>query len=241
MAHRRDSTPTSDGLGTKRKRLPACDCCKMRRLKCDPVPPPASCSRCKTTGVVCTTTPVVRKKAVPRSGKRIEEAKCVPPSLPRSSSSSPDKLTLAAPAGRPSARQTPTRPTSWASRARPGCSLASRASPRRSRRACASRPCRSTTSTPGSPRKSSTARSSLTFSSVRPSLSLSPPVRQRVELTSSCAALAVYQTFPQSWLPISARGRIAHQFEAVGRRLDALPPQAEVRRPFLLPCAPPQS
>ncbi|BGP20369.1 hypothetical protein JCM10213_002320 [Rhodosporidiobolus nylandii] len=59
----------------KRKRLPACDTCKLRRLKCDPVPPPASCPRCKATGVVCTTTPTQRKKAAPRVGKRIEEAK----------------------------------------------------------------------------------------------------------------------------------------------------------------------
>jgi hypothetical protein len=47
----------------------------MRRLKCEPVPPPGSCPRCKATGVVCTTTPTIRKKAVGRTGKRIEEAK----------------------------------------------------------------------------------------------------------------------------------------------------------------------
>lgn len=72
-----DSPEASTSRATlgKRKRLPACDCCKMRRLKCEPVPPPGSCPRCKATGVVCTTTPTVRKKAVGRTGKRIEEAK----------------------------------------------------------------------------------------------------------------------------------------------------------------------
>ncbi|BGP03719.1 hypothetical protein NBRC10513v2_007452 [Rhodotorula toruloides] len=69
-----ESSTSKPALG-KRKRLPACDCCKMRRLKCEPVPPPGSCPRCKATGVVCTTTPTVRKKAVGRTGKRIEEAK----------------------------------------------------------------------------------------------------------------------------------------------------------------------
>ncbi|BGP35609.1 hypothetical protein JCM10296v2_007450 [Rhodotorula toruloides] len=69
-----ESSISKSALG-KRKRLPACDCCKMRRLKCEPVPPPGSCPRCKATGVVCTTTPTIRKKAVGRTGKRIEEAK----------------------------------------------------------------------------------------------------------------------------------------------------------------------
>ncbi|GAA5842867.1 hypothetical protein JCM9279_004013 [Rhodotorula babjevae] len=179
MAHRRDSTPTSDGLGTKRKRLPACDCCKMRRLKCDPVPPPASCSRCKTTGVVCTTTPVVRKKAVPRSGKRIEEAKAT---FGTADPDAPDFMGVS--------------------------------------------------STPWMQPRQSTAPESLATSVREPSVS-HHDVDARLagqELDGALVAhlLELYQTFPQSWLPIGARGRIAHQFEAVGRRLDALPPQAEV-------------
>ncbi|KPV73137.1 uncharacterized protein RHOBADRAFT_55358 [Rhodotorula graminis WP1] len=179
MAHRRDSTPTSDGLGTKRKRLPACDCCKMRRLKCDPVPPPASCSRCKTTGVVCTTTPVVRKKAVPRSGKRIEEAKAT---FGTADPDAPDFM---------------------------GAS-----------------------NTPWMQPSQSSVPEALATSVREPSVS-QQDVDARLaaqELDGALVAhlLELYQTFPQSWLPIGARGRIAHQFEAAGRRLDALPPQAEV-------------
>ncbi|EIW75412.1 hypothetical protein CONPUDRAFT_77111 [Coniophora puteana RWD-64-598 SS2] len=48
-----------------KKALPACDSCKHRRVRCDPVPPPASCSRCITKGI--------RPRV--RTGKRIEEAK----------------------------------------------------------------------------------------------------------------------------------------------------------------------
>ncbi|EIW76525.1 hypothetical protein CONPUDRAFT_169040 [Coniophora puteana RWD-64-598 SS2] len=57
------------------KRLPACDACKLRRVKCDPVPTPEACSRCISKGIACTTTPVIRKRAKERSGKRIEAAK----------------------------------------------------------------------------------------------------------------------------------------------------------------------
>jgi hypothetical protein len=39
----------------------------------------------------------------------------------------------------------------------------------------------------------------------------------------------VYQALPQSWLPIGTRGQLQQQFEAAGRRLDALNPQTEVR------------
>ncbi|GAA5895497.1 hypothetical protein JCM8208_005248 [Rhodotorula glutinis] len=181
MPHRRDSTPTSDGLGTKRKRLPACDCCKMRRLKCDPVPPPASCSRCKTTGVVCTTTPVVRKKAVPRSGKRIEEAKAT---FGTADPDAPDFM---------GASNTPWVP-----------------------------PHHHPSSAP-EPLATSVREPSVSHQDVDARLAA-----QELDGALVAHLLELYQTFPQSWLPIGARGRIAHQFEAVGRRLDALPPQAEV-------------
>ncbi|KAK4049624.1 hypothetical protein OIO90_005383 [Microbotryomycetes sp. JL221] len=46
------------------KRLPACDNCKRRRLKCFPVPQPGSCPRCSEEQVQCTTTPVVRRRPV---------------------------------------------------------------------------------------------------------------------------------------------------------------------------------
>ncbi|EIW80530.1 hypothetical protein CONPUDRAFT_154558 [Coniophora puteana RWD-64-598 SS2] len=57
------------------KRLPACDVCKLRRVKCDPVPPPDPCPRCRSKGVVCRTTQVLRKNAKIRTGTRIEAAR----------------------------------------------------------------------------------------------------------------------------------------------------------------------
>ncbi|KAK4700205.1 hypothetical protein P7C70_g6042, partial [Phenoliferia sp. Uapishka_3] len=68
--------PTASAAGkTKRKKLPSCDSCKLRRVLCIPQPPPTSCPRCKEKGIVCTTTPVVRRKPTGRTGKRIEEAR----------------------------------------------------------------------------------------------------------------------------------------------------------------------
>ncbi|EIW81116.1 hypothetical protein CONPUDRAFT_72930 [Coniophora puteana RWD-64-598 SS2] len=60
-----------------KKRLPACDSCKLRRIRCFPVAPPDACSCCKTKGIACTTTPVIRKKPTHRTGKRIEIARAV--------------------------------------------------------------------------------------------------------------------------------------------------------------------
>ncbi|GAA6048800.1 hypothetical protein JCM3770_003627 [Rhodotorula araucariae] len=178
-SHSRDSPPSSEGPGTKRKRLPACDCCKMRRLKCEPVPPPGSCSRCKTTGVVCTTTPVVRKKALPRTGKRIEEAKAT---FGTADPDAPDFM---------GASNTP-----WVQPRHPG------------------------------------GGETLATGVHDPKIS-DADVNARLasrELDGALVAhlLELYQTFPQSWLPIGVRGRVAHQFDAVGRRLEALPPQTEV-------------
>ncbi|GAA5904462.1 uncharacterized protein JCM6883_006499 [Sporobolomyces salmoneus] len=65
------------GVGKKRKKLPACDACKLRRVLCKPQPIGISCPRCKDKGIVCTTTPTIRKKAAGRSGKRIEEARAM--------------------------------------------------------------------------------------------------------------------------------------------------------------------
>ncbi|GAA5836265.1 hypothetical protein JCM11251_001447 [Rhodosporidiobolus azoricus] len=45
----------------KRKKPPACDHCKMKRVLCHPSP--NGCPRCLEKGIVCTTTPVVRRKA----------------------------------------------------------------------------------------------------------------------------------------------------------------------------------
>lgn len=46
---------------------------------------------------------------------------------------------------------------------------------------------------------------------------------------SESLSLPVYQALPQSWLPLFPRGRLSLMFESVGRRIEALPPQAEVR------------
>jgi hypothetical protein len=81
------SASTSKAIGNRRKpkatpikkpkKIAACDSCKHRRVLCAPVPPPGSCSRCMDKGIQCTTTPVVRKKPVGRTGKRIEESRSV--------------------------------------------------------------------------------------------------------------------------------------------------------------------
>lgn len=64
-----------------------------------------------------------------------------------------------------------------------------------------------------------------------PSISFSSEDRlATTELTAVLAAhlLDLYQFLPQSWLPLTVRGKVALQFEAVGRRLSSLPPQIEV-------------
>ncbi len=52
------------------------------------------------------------------------------------------------------------------------------------------------------------------------------------EMNGNLAAhlLDLYQHIPQSWLPLFPRGKLNAVFEQVGRRLNALPPQTEVRR-----------
>ncbi|KAJ7513167.1 hypothetical protein B0H11DRAFT_2268113 [Mycena galericulata] len=45
---------------TKRKKPPACDICKARRVLCHPQPNGAPCPRCVENDAVCTTTPVPR-------------------------------------------------------------------------------------------------------------------------------------------------------------------------------------
>ncbi|GAA6039556.1 hypothetical protein JCM8097_008389 [Rhodosporidiobolus ruineniae] len=167
------------GAGTKRKRLPACDSCKLRRLKCNPVPPPGSCERCRTTGVVCTTTPTVRKKAPPRTGKRIEEAKAT------FGTADPD-----AGAGFMGPSNSP-----WVGRTKDGATT-------------------------------------LATGIRAPELS-EMGTENRIagrEMDGAIVAhlLELYSAIPQSWLPIGVRGRTLSQFEAAGRRLEALPPQTEV-------------
>ncbi|KAG0654821.1 hypothetical protein C6P46_001378 [Rhodotorula mucilaginosa] len=145
------TTTTSNGAGTKRKRLPACDCCKMRRLK---------------------------KKAAPRSGKRIEEAKAT---FGAADPDAPDFM---------GASNTP-----WLPLPNP---------------------------------------SHLSNGMVAPSMSPTDSEQRMIgrELDAALVAhlLDLYQALPQSWLPIGTRGQLQQQFEAAGRRLDALNPQTEAAK-----------
>ncbi|GAA5914366.1 hypothetical protein JCM6882_008173, partial [Rhodosporidiobolus microsporus] len=50
----------------KKKKPPACDRCKAKRVLCHPNP--AGCPRCHEKGVECTTTPVVRRKPQKKNG-----------------------------------------------------------------------------------------------------------------------------------------------------------------------------
>ncbi|KAJ7447281.1 hypothetical protein B0H11DRAFT_2082827 [Mycena galericulata] len=45
---------------TKRKKPPACDSCKARRVLCHPTTDGTPCPRCKEKGNKCTTTPAIR-------------------------------------------------------------------------------------------------------------------------------------------------------------------------------------
>ncbi|KAJ6622088.1 hypothetical protein B0H10DRAFT_2015213 [Mycena sp. CBHHK59/15] len=56
-AHSPDADSPPD---KKRKKLPACDSCKSRRVWCHPQPNGNSCPRCRERGIACTTTPVTR-------------------------------------------------------------------------------------------------------------------------------------------------------------------------------------
>ncbi|KAM0753729.1 hypothetical protein T439DRAFT_322619 [Meredithblackwellia eburnea MCA 4105] len=168
-----------DAAGKKpKRRLPACDSCKLRRVLCIPQPPPAACPRCLDKGIVCTTTPVIRRKPTGRTGKRIEEAKAT---FGTTDANAPH-LTL------PS--NSPWIPT----RLQP--TIMARPSP------------------------------------LMPYVS-SADLDTRLGLAQMSGDLAahlldLFQHVPQSWLPLIPRGKVVAQFEAVGRRLDALPAQAEV-------------
>ncbi|KAF5361160.1 hypothetical protein D9758_009098 [Tetrapyrgos nigripes] len=67
------STGTLETVKPRRKKPPACDYCKARRVLCHPQPEGRSCPRCLEKGVKCTTTPTVRKKR--RRQREILEAK----------------------------------------------------------------------------------------------------------------------------------------------------------------------
>ncbi|GAA6017858.1 hypothetical protein JCM10207_003478 [Rhodosporidiobolus poonsookiae] len=170
--------PSASSTLGKRKKLPACDSCKLRRLKCEPVPAPGSCPRCKQTGVVCTTTPTTRKKAPPRTGKRIEEAKAT--------------FGTADPGndGFMGASNTP-----WVGRSSDGVT---------------------------------TLATGIKQPDVADKDTEGRLVAQELNGALVAHLLELNQALPQSWLPLITRGRLLQQFEAAGRRLDALPPQTEV-------------
>ncbi|GAA5894986.1 hypothetical protein JCM5296_000931 [Sporobolomyces johnsonii] len=179
--------PAKDAPGTsgkKRRKLPACDSCKLRRVLCKPVPPPASCERCRDKGIVCTTTPVVRKRAAGRTGKRIEEARAM---FGTADPNAPDFM---------GASNTPWIQPRLAGAAGAGETLATGVKQ------------------PPLSLSEKDQDSQLSFGALDGAL-----VAHLLEL---------YQALPQSWLPIGARGKMSLLFEAAGRRLDALPPQAEV-------------
>ncbi|KAF9059544.1 hypothetical protein BDP27DRAFT_1341228, partial [Rhodocollybia butyracea] len=53
---------SGDDTTLKRKKLPACDFCKTRRVLCHPQADGTSCPRCKEKNIKCTTTPTVRRR-----------------------------------------------------------------------------------------------------------------------------------------------------------------------------------
>ncbi|GAA5940190.1 Zn(II)2Cys6 transcription factor domain-containing protein [Sporobolomyces koalae] len=185
--HDKPAPETGDtGPGKKRKKLPACDACKLRRVLCKPQPIGISCPRCKDKGIVCTTTPTVRKKAVGRSGKRIEEARAM---FGTADPTAPELM---------GASNTP-----WIQ-------------PRLQQQQGQARASIETLATAVRAPKLSEddADANLAFDALNGAL-----VAHLLEL---------YQALPQSWLPIGVRGRMSLLFESAGRRLEALPPQAEV-------------
>ncbi|EIW76968.1 hypothetical protein CONPUDRAFT_168675 [Coniophora puteana RWD-64-598 SS2] len=70
-------------------RLPPCDACKLRRVRCDPVLPPASCPRCVSKNIICTTNVIPRGRRKASTGRRIEQARVLFGDARPSSTSSP--------------------------------------------------------------------------------------------------------------------------------------------------------
>ncbi|SGY86058.1 BQ5605_C009g05797 [Microbotryum silenes-dioicae] len=172
--------------GTKRRKLPSCDSCRLRRVLCVPVPPPGSCSRCLEKGIICTSTPVIRKKPVGRTGRRIEEARAMFGATEAGSSNS-----------------APAENQPWLGSST--FTLAENFTP---------------------------IPSVMGASSSLPTVSAND-LDSRLGLTQLSGELVahllgLYQALPQSWLPLLPRARITTMFEASGRRLSSLPPQAEV-------------
>ncbi|KAJ7780569.1 hypothetical protein DFH07DRAFT_434983 [Mycena maculata] len=58
----------------KRKKPPACDACKLKRVLCHPQPGGSPCPRCSEKGTVCKTTPVPRGRPRKRTSDAILSA-----------------------------------------------------------------------------------------------------------------------------------------------------------------------
>ncbi|SCV74537.1 BQ2448_7566 [Microbotryum intermedium] len=147
--------------GTKRRKLPSCDSCRLRRVLCVPVPPPGSCSRCLEKGIIAMFG--VSEPRIPSSTHADNQ---------------PWLYTFTS-----------------AENHHPISSVEG-------------------------------------TSSSMPTISASD-LDSRLGLTLLSGELVahllgLYQALPQSWLPLLPRARITTMFEASGRRLSALPPQAEV-------------
>ncbi|KAM0755626.1 hypothetical protein T439DRAFT_7979 [Meredithblackwellia eburnea MCA 4105] len=182
----------------KKKALPACDACKYRRVYCEPQLPPLSCSRCIDKGIQCKTTPVVRRKPVGRTGKRIEEAKVKFGIIEGEDAHSTTTVPEAAgPTELPQLSASPPDPSGYRSQ-----SILSSTS-----------------------RRSSNSLGSLSFADQDSLISVSQLSSELAAHLIDQFKHAPDAFFP---LPLLARGRLSREFDKAGRRLDALPPHIEV-------------
>ncbi|TRM58190.1 hypothetical protein BD626DRAFT_512488 [Schizophyllum amplum] len=94
----------------KKKKPPACDYCKARRVICHPQPDGKPCPRCVEKEVICTTTPVVRRK--PRRRDEGDQARDESPSVPASSATTSTSSASSSRAGEQSRDQTDSPTTS---------------------------------------------------------------------------------------------------------------------------------
>ncbi|KAJ7918296.1 hypothetical protein B0H13DRAFT_1993216 [Mycena leptocephala] len=108
------STPTLQTMNQKRKKPPACDSCKARRVLCHPTTDGSSCPRCLEKGTKCTTTPVARGRppkpylgavppatAGPQSAQQSSQSASEEPETLPDSASSPSSFPHEFPLGLP--------------------------------------------------------------------------------------------------------------------------------------------
>ncbi|KAL1694116.1 hypothetical protein GGG16DRAFT_47892 [Schizophyllum commune] len=100
----------------KRKKPPACDYCKARRVICHPQPDGKPCPRCIEKGVECTTTPTVRRRRRTREEIEAEKAASLAAastSIHFANSSRPDGMSRCGSASTSSAASSPSALLSW--------------------------------------------------------------------------------------------------------------------------------